>query len=88
MSPLRASGIRSASLHFARPRALGLKVSDEFTIPLCRGHHRQLHQAGDETAWWDNFDINALEITKELWQKSRMTTFRSVAQQQAHLLDG
>jgi hypothetical protein len=22
-------------------------VSDEFTVPLCRGHHRQLHQAGD-----------------------------------------
>src|SRR5262249_11059654 len=31
-------------LRFAQPRALGLKVSDEFTVPLCRGHHRQLHQ--------------------------------------------
>ena len=41
-------------LRFAQPRALGLKVSDEFTVPLCRGHHRQLHQAGDEAAWWDN----------------------------------
>ena len=69
-------------LRFAQPRALGLKVSDEFTVPLCRGHHRQLHQAGDETAWWDNLDINALEIAKELWQKSRMKTFRTVAQQQ------
>ena len=36
-------------LRFAQPRALGLKVSDEFTVPLCRGHHRQLHQAG--TRW-------------------------------------
>ena len=25
-------------LRFAQPRALGLKVSDEFTVPLCRGH--------------------------------------------------
>jgi hypothetical protein len=41
-------------LRFAQPRALGLKVSDEFTVPLCRGHHRQLHQAGNELAWWEN----------------------------------
>ena len=27
-------------LRFAQPRALGVKVSDEFTVPLCRGHHR------------------------------------------------
>ena len=39
-------------LRFAQPRAIGLKVSDEFTVPLCRGHHRQLHQVGDEVAWW------------------------------------
>ena len=59
-------------LRFAQPRALGLKVSDEFTVPLCRGHHRQLHQAGDEAIWWDNLDINALEIAKGLWKESRM----------------
>jgi hypothetical protein len=27
-------------LRFVQPRALGRKVSDEFTVPLCRGHHR------------------------------------------------
>ena len=47
-------------LRFAQPRALGLKVSDEFTVPLCRGHHRQLHQAGNEVAWWESLKINAL----------------------------
>jgi hypothetical protein len=47
-------------LRFAQPRALGLKVSDEFTAPLCRGHHRQLHQAGNEVAWWEGLKINAL----------------------------
>ena len=41
-------------LRFAQPRALGLKVSDEFTVPLCRSHHRQVHQAGNEVAWWEN----------------------------------
>jgi hypothetical protein len=59
-------------LRFAQPRALGLKVSDEFTVPLCRGHHRQLHQAGDEAVWWDKLEINALEIAKGLWEESRM----------------
>jgi hypothetical protein len=57
-------------LRFAQPRALGLKVSDEFTVPLCRGHHRQLHQAGKEIAWWQGFGINALEIAKQLWQEN------------------
>jgi hypothetical protein len=57
-------------LRFAQPRALGLKVSDEFTVPLCRGHHRQLHQAGNEIAWWHDLDINALKIAKGLWEES------------------
>src|ERR1700690_4128331 len=59
-------------LRFAQPRALGLKVSDEFTVPLCRGHHRQLHQAGNEVAWWEGLKINAMEIAKGLWEESRM----------------
>jgi hypothetical protein len=67
-------------LRFAQPRALGLKVSDEFTVPLCRDHHRQLHQAGNEVAWWHDLDIKALEIAKGLWDESRMKTFPTVAQ--------
>jgi hypothetical protein len=57
-------------MRFAQPRALGLKVSDEFTVPLCRGHHRQLHQAGDEVAWWGKSQINALEMAQHLWEQS------------------
>jgi hypothetical protein len=57
-------------LRSAQPRALGLKVSDEFTVPLCRGHHRQLHQAGNEVAWWGKLQINALEMAKTLWEQS------------------
>ena len=41
-------------LRFAQHRALGRKVSDEFTVPLCRGHHREVHRCGDEAAWWKN----------------------------------
>ena len=31
-------------LRFAQNRAMGRKVSDEFTVPLCRGHHREVHR--------------------------------------------
>ena len=46
-------GRRPADAHhlrFAQGRALGRKVSDEFTVPLCRGHHREVHRCGDEPA--------------------------------------
>jgi hypothetical protein len=61
-------------LRFAQPRAMGLKVSDEFTVPLCRGHHRQLHQAGNEAAWWEDLQVNVLEIARGLWEQSRRRT--------------
>jgi hypothetical protein len=57
-------------IRFAQLRALGRKVSDEFTVPLCRGHHRQLHQAGNEVNWWENLKIKPLEIAKELWDQT------------------
>jgi len=57
-------------LRFTQPRALGLKVSDEFTVPLCRGHHRQLHQAGNETAWWETLKIDALRTARQLWEQT------------------
>jgi hypothetical protein len=59
-------------LRFAQPRALGMKVSDEFTVPLCREHHRQLHHAGNEQAWWHNLSIKPLPIAEELWMESTM----------------
>jgi hypothetical protein len=34
-----------------RPRTLGHRVSDQFTVPVCL-HHRELHRLGDEVAWW------------------------------------
>jgi hypothetical protein len=67
-------------LRFAQPRALGLKVSDEFTVPLCRDHHQQLHQAGNELAWWHDLGIDALVIAKELWTQSRAKLYQKAAQ--------
>jgi hypothetical protein len=57
-------------LRFAQPRALGVKVSDEFTVPLCRSHHRQLHQAGNEVAWWGNLKIDALGVARRFWEQT------------------
>jgi hypothetical protein len=54
-------------LKFAQPRSLGRKVSDEFTVPLCREHHQDLHRHGNEMAWWANLRIVALAEAKELW---------------------
>jgi len=54
-------------LKFAQPRSLGRKVSDEFTVPLCREHHHELHRHGNEMAWWANLQIAPLEMARELW---------------------
>jgi hypothetical protein len=54
-------------LKFAQPRSLGRKVSDEFTVPLCREHHQELHRHGNERAWWANLQITPLEVAGELW---------------------
>jgi hypothetical protein len=59
-------------LRFAQPRALGRKVSDEFTVPLCRDHHRELHRQGAELAWWQNIKIDPLPVAKRLWQHTRL----------------
>ena len=59
-------------LRFAQPRALGMKVSDEFTVPLCREHHRQIHHAGNEQAWWHNLSIKPLPIAQDLWTETIM----------------
>lgn len=57
-------------LKFAQPRTLGRKVSDEFTVPLCRSHHQALHRHGDERGWWANMQISPLPLAKELWEAS------------------
>ena len=54
-------------LRFAQPRGLGQKVSDEFTVPLCRAHHRELHRAGKEKDWWSEMGIEPLESARNLW---------------------
>ena len=58
-------------IRFAQPRAVGRKVSDEYTVPVCRLHHRDLHTYGDEASWWAAVSIDPLAVALELWRKSR-----------------
>ena len=58
-------------LRFAQHRALGRKVSDEFTVPLCRGHHREVHRSGDEAGWWKNTGIDPAVPARALWLETR-----------------
>src|SRR5262249_10612359 len=55
-------------LAFTQPRALGRKVSDEFAVPLCRGHHRALHRSRDERAWWRQAGIDLIKVARRLWK--------------------
>jgi hypothetical protein len=54
-------------LRFVQPRALGRKVSDEFVVPVCRLHHRELQRHGDEAAWWKRINIDPMPVALRLW---------------------
>jgi hypothetical protein len=58
-------------LRFTQPRAMGRKVSDEFAVPLCRTHHRDNHQFGDEVAWWERRAIDPIATSRMLWVSTR-----------------
>jgi hypothetical protein len=71
--PCLVCGRRPADAHhlrFVQLPALGRKVSDEFTVPLCRGHHREVHRCGDEAAWWNKTGIDATAAARVLWLKT------------------
>jgi hypothetical protein len=71
--PCLVCGRRPADAHhlrFAQSRTLGRKVSDEFTIPLCRAHHREVHRYGDEAAWWNKTGIDPTAVARVLWLKT------------------
>ena len=60
-------------LRFTQPRAMGRKVSDEFTVPLCRTHHRDNHSCGDEVAWWERLAIDPVAVSR-----SRLVSTRRI----------
>jgi hypothetical protein len=60
-------------IKFAQQCAMGRKVSDRFTVPICRLHHRQLHRRGDERGWWLSQGIDPLAIAASLWANTHAT---------------
>jgi ERF superfamily len=73
--PCLVCGRRPADAHhlkFAQSRALGRKVSDEFTVPMCRGHHREVHHCGDEAAWWRKVGIDPTVTARALWLQTHL----------------
>src|SRR5215470_9578420 len=65
-SPSHAHHVR-----YAQSKGIGLKVSDEFVIPLCAIHHRQLHETTKEREWWQERKIDPLTIAAALWRESQ-----------------
>ena len=57
-------------LRFAQTGAFGRRVSDEFAVPLCRVHHREVHRAGNESKWWKGYALDALAVASALWMKT------------------
>jgi hypothetical protein len=53
---------------------MGRKVSDRFTVPICRLHHRELHRGGNERAWWQKQGIDPLVVAASLWAKTHAAT--------------
>jgi ERF superfamily len=86
--PCLVCGRRPADAHhlrFTQLPALGRKVSDEFTVPLCRGHHREVHRCGDEAAWWKKIGIDPTAAARMLWLKTRPLPPESKLRNEANL---
>ena len=64
-------------LRFTQPRALGRKVSDEFTVPLCRMHHREIHRSVKEQHWWSRAGIDPVPIADKLWAQTHPSVSKS-----------
>lgn len=71
-------------IRFAQASALGRRVSDEFTVPLCRLHHRSLHRRGDEAAWWAENKLEPIGIARKLWTRSRVEGLSTPSRRGSH----
>jgi hypothetical protein len=58
-------------VRYAQSKGLSLKVSDEFTVPLCAIHHHNIHTTDREQEWWQERNVDPLIVARNLWQQSR-----------------
>lgn len=50
-------------------RGVGQKVGDNYTLPVCAIHHRNLHDMG-EKKFWEAWGIDAIEEALKLWENN------------------
>lgn len=60
-------GIVAHHITYAEPNALSLKVGDNWTVPLCNGHHLELHALGNERVFWALAGIEILDHARQLY---------------------
>ena len=58
------------------------KPGDQWVVPLCRIHHRALHDTGDETQWWQAQKIDAVTLAEQLGEESSGLITKPVEPQQ------
>jgi len=75
-------------LRFMQPRAMGSKVSDEWTVPLCVIHHRALHDVGNEVAWWEQWKVDARAAAEQFWIEQHPAKTRTVEDSAESIADG
>lgn len=52
------------------PKARGLKAGDLWCVPLCVRHHSDLHNMGDERAFWELHKIDPIRRCEFWWNFS------------------
>ena len=65
-------------IKFAEQLAMGRKVNDRFTVPICRLHHRELHRKGNERAWWEKQEIDPLPAAASIWAKTHAVSSAAI----------
>jgi len=63
-----------------------MKVSDEFVVPLCRLHHREVHHARNELAWWSDLKIDPIEVARKLWLENHPKSASTLTEQDQNII--
>ena len=69
--PCLVCGFASEAHHVtcAEPNAMGMKVGDNWCVPLCHAHHMELHNFGDERLWWAMQGVDPIEHATKLFKE-------------------
>ena len=66
-----AAHVRMPDPTIAKPlTGIAIKPDDKFTVPLCGQHHRRQHGFGNESVWWDGWDIDPVKLALALYAVS------------------